>query len=805
MKTNIFTLLISLLLSSVVGIAQGVTFTSFLDDTSQVTVCQLDYTVEISPITNNYTSYGDANLIVDGSNILNSNLTAEVQWGDGSTSTHTGTAITSGTAIAWSPAITHTYSTAGIYTFNIDLYDPISSDTINYTQDVIMGGCYVGMYASANLDCDGDGVIDSTNIVPQMLLIGSNGNTYSAWSIFNNNFYGVLPDTYTIVVDPNWLAANNWVVQAITPNTITTTISGNNNITSQIILNCDSTQLTSNCLNGTIFCDNNNNGILDSTEIPVGGAPLVLYLPNGSSHSTTADPNGLYSFSYTGLASGGFVSVDQTWMSSNGYYNSGNFIDTISDLSCTNNPILNIPIICDTNALSVGCVNGYVYCDDNGNGILDSSEVPFYNAPVTLNGLGGQITVYTDSTGYYSYTGWQLSGGTVLVSLDQSWQVNNSAYVLGNGAVISNLNCANNNQADLALNCNSASTCADLWSSVTPWIGYYQNTTNSVWFKYGNYGSGAPGNYTVSLDYPSGVTPVLSSINNPNYTISGNTITWTLNSNSTYMYNTDVIYFNTPAGIPDSTFHVFSSAISSATADCDSSNNYSTLGMLVGVSYDPNDKSVNQPTIVNPAVQDEYTYVIRFQNTGTAPAQDVYILDSLSTNLDWTTFELLEATHPIQLIDMGNGIKKFDFPQIWLPDSTTNEPASHGHVVYRIKELPTLSEGDIIENTAYIYFDQNAPIITNTTLNINTVGLGISENSNLTFTVFPNPAKSSLNIESEDVIQSIRIVDLSGKLVYENKTISNLENINIEGLSSGLYNIEVRTINGVGRRLFVKA
>lgn len=804
MKTKLLTFITSLLLSSIGGIAQGVTFTSFVNDTSQIDVCQLDYTVEISPITNNFTSYGDANLIIAGTNILNSTLTATVNWGDGNVSTHTGTAVTSGTAIAWSPAITHSYSTAGLYTFYIDMFDPVSTDSIGYIQDVIIGGCAVGMYANVNLDCDGDGNIDSTGLIPDMILIGSNGNIYNNGPSSNPNFYGIFPGTYVIAVNPTWLAANNYSVQSISPSIITTSLTNNNSITSQIILNCDSTQLNANCLNGAVFCDANNNGILDSLETPIVGAPITLHLPNGTTYNTAAGTNGLYSFSYTGFNSGGYVSVDQSWMATNGYLNSFNFLDTISNLSCTNNPTLNIPIICDTNSISVGCINGYVYCDNNGNGIMDTTETPFYNAPVTLNGFGGQVTVYTDSNGYYSYTGWQLSAGTVLISIDPVWQANNSAYIIGNGTFISNLNCANNNQANLGLDCNSTGACADLWSSVTPWIGYYQNTTNSVWLKYGNYGSSAPGNYTVSLDYPTGVTPVLTSINNSNYTITGNTITWTLSSSSSYSYHSDVIYFNTPAGIPDSTFHIFSSSITSATTDCDSSNNYSTLGMMVGVSYDPNDKSVNQPTIVNPAVQDEYTYVIRFQNTGTAPAQDVFILDSLSTNLDWSTFELLEATHPVQLVDMGNGIKKFDFPQIWLPDSTTNEPASHGHVVYKIKELSSLGEGDIIENTAYIYFDQNAPIITNTTLNINTVGLGISKSNSTEFLVFPNPVKDMLNIQADAMIQQIRIVDLGGRLIYEASSNNMIENINTNAFSAGMYSIEVITTEGSGRHLFVK-
>jgi hypothetical protein len=52
-----------------------------------------------------------------------------------------------------------------------------------------------------------------------------------------------------------------------------------------------------------------------------------------------------------------------------------------------------------------------------------------------------------------------------------------------------------------------------------------------------------------------------------------------------------------------------------------------------------------------------------------------------------------------------------------LPDSHINEPASHGWLMYRIKLKDNLALGTQITNTASIYFDYNAPVVTNTTLN----------------------------------------------------------------------------------------
>ena len=778
--------------------------TVFYSDSSETQICDTSYYLSIAPNSADFSTWGYGHFVIAGANIINSNFDLDVIWGDGDTTNHTGTAVSNGTAIVWNNSLNHLYTVGGNYTITLILNDLTNSATYTTTLDISMGTCPQYVFTSGDIDCENDGVIDGTINTQIPLVLHGNNTTYTGFqSTSFAVFYGVPTGTYQVTVDSAWLAANFYLVGSITPDSITTDFYSGS-YTFSIVLICDSSLFVNNCLNGVVFCDANNNGVQDSLELPAGGAPVTLFLPNGNSYSSTADPNGLYSFSYSGFASGGYVQVDQTWLNANNYFPSLLWSDTISDLSCTNTPTLNIPIICDTNALSVGCIDGYVYCDDNGNGVIDSTETVFYNAPVTLQGLGGMITVYTDSMGYYSYTGWQLGGSNVLVSVDSTWQSNNSAYLNTNGTVIYNLNCALSNETNLGLTCSTAISCADIWTTVTPWYGYYQNYNNSVWLKYGNYGTTAPGNYTVTLDFPTGVSPVLTSINNSNYTISGNTITWTLNSTATSMYYSDVIYFSTPSGIPDSTFHIFSSTISSTSTDCDSTNNYYTLGMYVGNSYDPNDKSVNKPLIVNPAIQDEYTYVVRFQNTGTAPAQDVFILDSLSSNLDWSTLQILEATHPMQLVNLGNGVIKFDFPQIWLPDSTTNEPASHGQVVYRIKELASLGEGDVIENTAYIYFDQNPTIITNTTMNINTVGLGISKVGTIDFNVYPNPATTQLTLEVEGIIQSIKIIDLSGKVVYESAANHNTEMIDINALSSGLYSIEVISNNGMGRSLFVK-
>ncbi len=134
-------------------------------------------------------------------------------------------------------------------------------------------------------------------------------------------------------------------------------------------------------------------------------------------------------------------------------------------------------------------------------------------------------------------------------------------------------------------------------------------------------------------------------------------------------------------------------------------------------SYDPNDKTENHGgriTTQQIANGDYLQYTIRFQNTGNDTAFNIYIRDTLDYKLDWTTMQVLTSSHNYQMT-MNDGNKcLFTFSNINLVDSIKNEPGSHGYIVYRIKPKSDVVLGDIIRNTAAIYFDYNLPVLTNT-------------------------------------------------------------------------------------------
>ena len=132
-------------------------------------------------------------------------------------------------------------------------------------------------------------------------------------------------------------------------------------------------------------------------------------------------------------------------------------------------------------------------------------------------------------------------------------------------------------------------------------------------------------------------------------------------------------------------------------------------------SFDPNLKKAYPNGYSNEnfiSAEDEIEYHIKFQNTGTDTAFTVVVRDTLSDFLDLSTVRPGSSSHPYNYTIDENKTLKFTFENILLPDSTTNEMASHGYVKFNINQRPNNAPGTVIHNNAAIYFDFNPPIIT---------------------------------------------------------------------------------------------
>ncbi|MBL0343509.1 MAG: T9SS type A sorting domain-containing protein [Bacteroidetes bacterium] len=176
-----------------------------------------------------------------------------------------------------------------------------------------------------------------------------------------------------------------------------------------------------------------------------------------------------------------------------------------------------------------------------------------------------------------------------------------------------------------------------------------------------------------------------------------------------------------------------------------------------------------------------------FQNTGNAPAQHIVITDTLDSKLQEATFTYLGSSHDPFTQIVGN-VVKFNFPNINLPDSTNDEPNSHGYVQYKVKIDQGLLLGQIIENNAAIYFDFNAPVITNTTLTTIVIPTDVIEIAEDLFSVYPNPSYEKLTIRSTSSgLHHLILTDVAGRIVYKKEFSGNEFNFNVSEFASGMY------------------
>jgi uncharacterized repeat protein (TIGR01451 family) len=220
----------------------------------------------------------------------------------------------------------------------------------------------------------------------------------------------------------------------------------------------------------------------------------------------------------------------------------------------------------------------------------------------------------------------------------------------------------------------------------------------------------------------------------------------------------------------------------------------------VRCSYDPNDK------LVNPNRTDQFDenltlfseqleYTIRFQNTGNDTAFHITLTDQLDSNLDWTTFKPLAASHYNETTLDHSGMLKVFFRNILLPDTATNEPASHGFFSYTIRPKTGLVENTTITNTANIYFDYNQAIVTNTTNNVLVSILPVLPSSDKAplkpqlFKVYPNPIGMgrSLTVETPWPNAEARLTDVFGRVLLDKKWVGKFGTLPLPNGPTGLH------------------
>lgn len=544
-----------------------------------------------------------------------------------------------------------------------------------------------------------------------------------------------------------------------------------------------------------------------STAVITSGIPLSgvnvsdisytesCYLSGDGGVDITVTPSGTYSY----LWSTGDTSEDLSNAISGAYW-----VIVSSGGAC-------LLYNCNVGVLGTNCgtIAGNAWIDSSMNCIQNAGDWPNPAAKITLS--TGDIA-FTNSQGDYQFS--QVPLGTHTLSKTNVWWMAGYQQALG---------CAQGNSVTLTSASNNVLNNHFTDSSLN--IADY-----SIWAYSQNY---VPGDTTRIKIYPYRsylLTPVQGAVSlvlndslnhlysfpaptSVNSTPNGDSLTWIMPIPSWSGYS----WFNPPievfVGTP--TNYTLGPILSSnlriepiALSDPFTANNTYTISRPIASSYDPNEKYVSphgegpQGKITKKDSLLEYTVV--FQNTGTAPARNIRILDTLSNKLDLSTLWVRGASHNYSAQLRNGNILDIYFKDIYLPDSTHNEPLSHGFITYTVKQKNSNVPGDVIQNSASIYFDYNAPIKTNTTINTITFPTATDDLPLASeIHIYPQPANSLVRIQSTgSVIREIRVSDFQGRFLQKQEVPAATTNyeVPLQKWPSGLYLLDILTENGLARK-----
>jgi hypothetical protein len=238
---------------------------------------------------------------------------------------------------------------------------------------------------------------------------------------------------------------------------------------------------------------------------------------------------------------------------------------------------------------------------------------------------------------------------------------------------------------------------------------------------------------------------------------------------------------------------IFTSIILPQAGDEIVQDNTFVFNQTVVGSYDPNDITCMQGDVVPPSEIGNYLhYVIRFENTGNAPAENVVVKVEIDPNqFDSNSLQMLATSHDANIRMTGNKIE-FIFKNIQL------ESGGHGNILLKMKTNETLKVGDYVEKKANIYFDYNFPIETNEAETLFEALSVINPTLDNLITVYPNPTKDvvTISIKDNSTLKTIELYDVQGRLLQTQLVNDISSELNLAERANGMYFIKINTDKG---------
>jgi len=433
---------------------------------------------------------------------------------------------------------------------------------------------------------------------------------------------------------------------------------------------------------------------------------------------------------------------------------------------------------------NINYISGEVRFDENGDG-CDSNDVPLTYFLVNANDGQDDLSTLPNDNGHYALTVNQGSFSVSMLNLPNYLVASPSVHIM----TFTGTNFENKNN-DFCITANQS--VEDLSIELFPLDDAIPGFESQYELIVENRGTQPVSNVQITVNFDDKQSFV-SATQTPSSTTS-NSLTFTI-SNLPLLYSETINFTllnEQPPVLNGGDIVVVSTEVTPVTSDDNPTNNTVVLTLTVVNSFDPNDKLVTQGDEITIDETDEYLdYKIRFQNVGTANALNVKITDTISNKLDWTTFQPINSSHDYRLEFNNQEEINFIFDNINLPYEAIDEPGSNGHVSFKIKPKNDVQIGDVIENKAYIFFDFNAPIITNTVSTTIVDNLGLDEYTGIeNIKLLPNPASNQVEIihETDMEIEKVEIFDINGRLV---KTYKHSNFLNISILNSGVYFVKM--------------
>jgi hypothetical protein len=435
------------------------------------------------------------------------------------------------------------------------------------------------------------------------------------------------------------------------------------------------------------------------------------------------------------------------------------------------------------------------FVDTNNNGIKDNSETNFANGSF----------VYDMNDSGSPMTGFSPTGQYVLYDTNPANSYDISYQVQSNYTTYYNAGTTNYSNVTIPVGSNYQI----FYFPITIVQGYNDVTVSIV-----SNNPPRPGfTYTNKIVYKNlGLTPTSGSLTftkDPLVTITNITQAGTVANTTGFTYSftnlapNETRYFYVGMSVPTIPTVALGNtltnvaSISAPSGDIDLTNNTFSNSQIIVASWDPNDKAESHGgrIVFADYNQNDYLYyTIRFQNEGTANAEFVIIEDDLDSQIDASTIQMINASHNYNMTRHNNELK-WEFRNINLVPKTVNEEASMGFVLFKVKLKPGIQVGDIVPNTASIFFDFNPPIITNT---FNTEFVTLLSNQTFTdsnFDMYPNPTSTivTIKIDNNLIIKTINLTDVLGKSISTTNINSNEKTLDISNLAKGIYLVEITT------------